>query len=129
MEMLTLEMAYLLLLPVAYYGTSHLANKLFNMTSEYVLEKETLEDNSESLLAAVLPILEKHENMEEDHIAFRSKQLVEQGVDSLKYCSTSIKEHWFQRNYHNENQRLQMLQNELERRLRLFLLVVKSTRD
>lgn len=127
--MVNLEMAYLLLLPVAYYGTSHLANKLFNMTSEYVLEKETLEDNSESLLAAVLPILEKHKNMKEDHIAFRSKQLVEEGVDSLRYCSKTTKEHWFQRNYHSENERLRMLQNELERRLRLFLLVVKSTQD
>lgn len=120
-------MAYLLLLPVAYYGTSRLANKLFNMTSEYVLEKETLEDNSESLLAAVIPILEKYKCMKEDHIAFRSKQLVEQGVDSLRYCSTTTKEHWFQRNYHYENERLRTLQNELERRLRLFLLVVNST--
>jgi len=120
-------MAYLLLLPVVYYGTSHLANKLFNMTSEYVLENEILEDNSESLLEATLSILEKHKKMKETNVAFRSKELVEEAVDSLRYCSTITHEQWFKRNYNAENKRLQMLQNELERRLRLFLLVVKST--
>ena len=122
-------MAYLLILPVAYYGTSHLANKLFNMTSEYVLEKESLQDDSEALMTAVMTILEKYKDMDESHAAFRSKELVEEGVDSLRYMSKTTKEHWFQRNYHEENKRLKSLQDELERRLRLFLLVVKSTLD
>ena len=64
-------MAYLLILPVAYYGTSHLANKLFNMTSEYVLEKESLQDDSEALMTAVMTILEKYKDMDESHAAFQ----------------------------------------------------------
>ena len=118
-------MAYLLLVPVAYYGTKQIADKIFSMTSEYVLQKENLQDDSEALVTAVTSILEKYEDMEEDHAAFKSKVLVEQAVDSLTYTSKTISEHWFQRNYHYENQQLKHLQEELERRLRLFLLITQ----
>ena len=119
-------MAYLLFIPVVYYGTSHIANKIFNMTSDYVLESEELHDDSNALLTAVTSVLEKYKDMKESHPAFKSKILVEEGVDSLKYMSKTTKEHWYQRNYHHENMHLQRLQSELERRLRLFLLVVKD---
>ena len=118
-------MAYFLLLPVAYYGTSHIANKIFNMTSDYVLEKETLQDDSEALLIAAMTVLEKYKDMDDDHPAHASKLLVEDGINSLRYMSNTTKEHWFQRNYHHENVRLKHLQTELERRLRLFLMVAK----
>ena len=119
-------MAYLLLLPVAYYGTKQIADKMFSMTSEYVLQKENLQDDSEALITAVMSILEKYKDMEEQHPAFKSKVLVEEAVDSLKYTSTTTKEHWFQRNYKYENQQLKHLQEELERRLRLFLLITQG---
>lgn len=118
-------MAYLLLLPVAYYGTKRIADKMFSMTSEYVLQKENLHDDSEALITAVKSILEKYTDMEEEHPAFKSKVLVEQAVDSLDYMSTTTSEHWFQRNYHYENKQLKHLQEELERRLRLFLLITQ----
>ena len=38
-------MAYLLLLPVAYYGTKRIADKMFSMTSDYVLQKENLHED------------------------------------------------------------------------------------
>ena len=117
-------MAYLLFIPVVYYGTSHIANKIFSMTSDYVLESEILHDDSEAIVTAAKSILKKYRDMEEDHPAFPNKVLVEDGVDSLEYASKSTKEKWFQRNYHTENLTLQRLQNDLERRLRLFLLVV-----
>lgn len=120
-------MAYLLFIPVVYYGTSHLANKFFNMTSDYVLESEVLHDDSKALITAAKVILKKHSSMEEDHPAFQSKLLVEEGVDSLEYASNTIREKWFQRNYHNENEMLIRLQADLERRLRLFLMVVNDT--
>lgn len=117
-------MAYLLFIPVVYYGTSHVANKLFSMTSDYVLESEELHDDSDALLTAVTSVLNRYKNMKTSHPAYKSKVLVEEGVDSLKYMSKSTKERWYQRNYHNENLKLKRLQDELERRLRLFLLVV-----
>ena len=119
-------MAYLLFIPVVYYGTSHIANKIFSITSDYVLESEELHDDSSALLTAVTSVLSKYKGMKKNHPAFKSKVLVEQGVDSLKYMSKTTKEHWYQRNYHHENAHLQRLQGELERRLRLFLLVVKE---
>ena len=119
-------MAYLLFIPVVYYGTSHVANKIFSMTSDYVLESEELHDDSSALLTAVISVLEKYKDMKQDHPAFKSKVLVEEGADSLKYMSKTTKEHWYQRNYHNENVKLKRLQTDLERRLRLFLLVVKD---
>ena len=64
--------------------------------------------------------------MKETHRAFKSKVLVEEGVGSLMYMSKSTKERWYQRNYHQENAKLKRLQDELERRLRLFLMVVKD---
>lgn len=118
-------MAYLLLVPVAYYGTKKIADKLFNMTSEYMLQKENLKDDSEALLVAAMSILEKHKDVNEEHPAFKSKVLVEEAVDSLKYASDTTKEQWFQRNYHYENQKLKHLQDELERRLRLLLMVTR----
>lgn len=119
-------MAYLLFIPVVYYGTSHIANKVFNITSDYVLESETLHDDSEALLTAAKSILQKFRHVDEKHPAFHSKQLVEEGLDSLQYASKTTKERWFQRNYHHENQMLQRVQSDLERRLRLFLMVVKD---
>ena len=119
-------MAYLLFIPVVYYGTSHVANKLFSITSDYVLESEELHDDSDALLTAVTSVLKRYKDMEESHPAFKSKVLVEEGVDSLKYMSKTTTERWYQRNYHNENAKLKRLQDELERRLRLFLLVVKD---
>ena len=97
------------------------------MTSDYVLESEVLHDDSKALLAATNTILKKYTEMSEDHPAYTSKKLVEEGVDSLEYASKSTKQRWFQRNYHHENQMLQRLQSDLERRLRLFLMVVKDT--
>ena len=120
-------MAYLLFIPVVYYGTSHLANKIFNMTSDYVLESETLHDDSAAILVAAKSILKKYKDINDDHPAFKSKVLVEEGLDSLEYVSTSTKEKWFQRNYHHENEMLKRVQSDLERRLRLFLMVVKDT--
>ena len=119
-------MAYLLFIPVIYYGTSHVANKIFNITSDYVLECEELHDESSALITAVKSVLKKYKDMNESHPAFESKVLVEEGVDSLLYMSKSTKERWYQRNYHQENAKLKRLQDELERRLRLFLLVVKD---
>lgn len=119
-------MAYLLFIPVVYYGTSHVANKIFNMTSDYVLESEELHDDSDALLTAVTSVLKRYKDMKKSHPAFKSKVLVEEGVDSLLYMSKSTKERWYQRNYHHENTKLRRLQDELERRLRLFLLVVKE---
>jgi hypothetical protein len=118
-------MAYLLLLPVAYYGTQHFANKIFNMTSDYVLEHENLKDESEALIVAVSTVLEKYIDMKQTHPAYKSKILVEDGIDSLIYTSKSTKEKWYRRNYREENKKLKQLQNELERRLRLFLMIVK----
>lgn len=118
-------MAYLLLLPVAYYSTQHFANKIFNMTSDYVLESEALRDESRALVVAVTSVLAKYKDMDEKHPAFKSKVLVEEGIDSLNYMSNTTREKWFQKNYHAENVKLKHLQEELERRLRLFLLVVK----
>jgi hypothetical protein len=119
-------MAYLLFIPVVYYGTSHVANKIFNMTSDYVLESEELHDDSDALLTAVTSVLKRYKKMKESHPAYKSKLLVEEGMDSLKYMSKTTKERWYQRNYHHENAKLKRLQDELERRLRLFLLVVKD---
>ena len=119
-------MAYLLFIPVVYYGTSHVANKIFSMTSNYVLEREELHDDSNALITAVVSVLEKYKDMDESHSAFKSKVMVEEGVDSLTYMSKSTKEHWYQRNYKEENIKLKRLQDELERRLRLFLLVVRD---
>jgi len=119
-------MAYLLFIPVVYYGTSHVANKLFSITSDYVLEREELHDDSDALLTAVTSVLERYKNMKESNPAFNSKVLVEEGMDSLKYMSNTTKERWYQRNYNNENSKLKRLQDELERRLRLFLLVTRG---
>lgn len=116
-------MAYLLAIPLIYYGTSHVANKLLDMTSSYVLQNETLHDDSKALLTAASSILEKYRDMPETHSAFGNKVLVEQGVDSLQYASSSTENKWFKRNYHFENILLERLQNDLERRLRLFMLV------
>ena len=124
-DMCLFKMAYLLLLPVAYYGTQHFANKIFNMTSDYVLEHESLKDESEALIVAVTTVLEKYMDMEQTHPAYKSKMLVEDGIDSLMYMSKSTKEKWYRRNYREENKKLKQLQNELERRLRLFLMIVK----
>jgi hypothetical protein len=94
------------------------------MTSDYVLESEDLVDDSESLLTAVRVVLKKHRHVKENHPAFKSKVLVEEGVDTLQYASKTMREKWFRRNYHRENMKLRRLQDELERRLRLFLMVV-----
>jgi hypothetical protein len=119
-------MAYLLFIPVVYYGTSHVANKIFSITSDYVLESEELHDDSDALLTAVTSVLKRYKNMKKAHPAYQSKVLVEEGMDSLKYMSKTTKERWYQRNYHHENAKLKRLQDELERRLRLFLLVAKD---
>ena len=119
-------MAYLLFIPVVYYGTSHVANKLFSITSDYVLESEELHDDSDALLTAVTSVLERYKDMKESHPAFNSKVLVEECMDSLMYMSKTTNERWYQRNYHNENSKLKRLQDELERRLRLFLLVTRG---
>ena len=118
-------MAYLLLLPVAYYTTQHVANKVFNSTYDYVVEREALRDESKALLVAVTSFLEKYKDLDENHPAFASKVLVEDAVDSLTYVSTTTRESWYKNNYHAENIKLKNLQDELEKRLRLFLLVVK----
>lgn len=118
------KMAYLLAIPLIYYGTSHVANKILDMTSSYVLKNESLHDDSEALLTAAMSILKKYKDMGDDHPAFANKVLVEQGVDSLQYASRSTENKWFKRNYHTENILLQRLQNDLERRIRLFMLVV-----
>ena len=117
-------MAYLLALPVIYYGTAHVANKILNISSDYFLESECLHDDSQAILAAALSILYKYRAMEQDHPAYKNKILVEEGMDSLEYASKNIKERWFKRNYATDNIVLQRLQDDLERRLRLFLLVV-----
>ena len=119
-------MAYLLAIPVIYYGTSHLASKILDISTNYVLKNECLHDDSEALILAVTSILHKYEDMEEEHPAFRNKLLVEEGIDSLQYASSSTENKWFKRNYHEENASLERLQNDLERRLRLFLLVVNN---
>lgn len=117
-------MSYLLALPVIYYGTSHIANRILNISSNYFLESECLHDDSKAILTAAISILQKYNDMKETHPAFENKMLVEEGVDSLEYASTSTKQKWFKRNYHSDNISLQRLQNDLERRLRLFLLIV-----
>ena len=117
-------MAYFIAIPLIYYGTSHVANKLLDITSSYVLQNESLHDDSKALLTAAVSILEKYKDMEETHPGFQNKVLVEQGVDSLQYASSSTENKWFKRNYHTENMLLSRLQNDLERRLRLFMLVV-----
>lgn len=119
-------MAYLLLLPVAYYSTQHVANKLFNLTTDYVLEREALRDESKALLVAATSVLCQYKDMDEDDPAFQSKVLVEDAIDSLKYVSDTTREKWFKANYSAENSKLCKLQNELEKRLRLFLLVVNT---
>lgn len=119
-------MAYLLLVPVAYYGTSKIANKIFDMTSDLMLHSEELRDNSAALLQAAKTVLYKHRNMGEKHPAFKNKTLVEEGVLSLEYETQTVKQVWFVRNYHDQNKKLERLQGELERRLRLFLMVVKA---
>jgi len=119
-------MAYLLAIPLIYYGTSHVASKILDMSSNYVLKNECLHDDSEALLLAVTSILKKYKNMKEEHPAYKNKLLVEEGIDSLQYASTTTENKWFKRNYHEENASLERLQNDLERRLRLFLLVVNE---
>lgn len=116
-------MAYLLLVPVVYYGTSRVASKIFDMTSDLVLHSEELRDNSDALITAAKTVLKKFRDMKEQHAAFASKVLVEEAVDSLLYESQSVKQVWFQRNYHEQNEKLERLQAELERRLRLFVMV------
>lgn len=119
-------MAYLLAIPVIYYGTSHLANKLLDISSSYVLDNEVLHDDSKAILTAAVTILKKYEDLGDEHPAFASKCLVEEGVDSLEYASKTTSTKWYQKNYSSENALLQRLQNDLERRLRLFMLVVKQ---
>jgi hypothetical protein len=119
-------MAYLLAIPVIYYGTSHVASKILDISSSYVLKNELLHDDSEALLLAVTSILRKYKNMDNNHAAFKNKLLVEEGIDSLEYASKSTSSTWYKRNYAEENALLQRLQNDLERRLRLFLLVVNE---
>jgi len=117
-------MAYLLAIPLIYYGTSHVANKLLDISSSYVLDNEVLHDDSKAILTAAVTILQKYEELDEEHPAFPSKCLVEEGVDSLEYASKSTTSRWYKKNYAAENALLQRLQNDLERRLRLFMLVV-----
>ena len=117
-------MAYLLAIPILYYGTSHIASRILDLGSNYVLKNETLHDDSEALLLAAMSILERHKDMDNTNSAFKNKMLVEDGVDSLKYASSSTETQWYKKNYHAENLLLERLQNDLERRLRLFLLVV-----
>jgi len=119
-------MAYLLAIPVIYYGTSHLANKLLDISSSYVLQNEVLHDDSQAILTAATSILKKYKDMREDHSAFSSKSLVEEGVDSLEYASKTTASKWYKKNYSAENALLQRLQNDLERRLRLFMLVINE---
>ena len=119
-------MAYLLAIPVIYYGTSHVANKLLDMSSNYVLQNEVLHDDSKAILTAAMSILKKYQDMDEEHPAFDSKCLVEEGADSLQYASKTTASKWYKRNYHAENALLQRLQDDLERRLRLFMLVVNE---
>ena len=61
-------MAYLLFIPVIYYGTSHVANKIFNITSDYVLECEELHDESSALITAVKSVLKKYKDMNENSV-------------------------------------------------------------
>ena len=119
-------MAYLLAIPLIYYGTTHVANKILDYSANYVLKNETLHDDSEALLTATVSILKKYKHMKKSNVAFKNKVLVEDGVDSLRYASSSTEQNWLKRNYHSENILLERLQNDLERRLRLFLLVVKT---
>ena len=119
-------MAYLLAIPVIYYGTSHIANKLLDMSSNYVLQNEMLHDDSQAILTAAMSIIKKYKDMDDEHPAFASKCLVEEGVDSLEYASKTTSTKWFKRNYAAENAALQRLQSDLERRLRLFVLVVNE---
>ena len=119
-------MAYILAIPIIYYDTSHIASKILDISSNYVLKNEVLHDNSEALLLAVTSILHKYKNMKEENPAYKNKLLVEDGIDSLQYASSTTENKWFKRNYHEENACLERLQNDLERRLRLFLLVVKE---
>jgi len=118
------KMAYLLAIPVLYYTTSRFANKIFDITSDYVLNMEELESDSQALLTATKTVLQKYKGMKESHPAFKSKILVENAVDSLVYFSDTTNASWFRRNYAAENARFRKLRNELEHRLRLFLLVV-----
>jgi len=99
------------------------------MTSNYVLQNESLHDDSQALLTAAMSILKKYKDMPEDHPAFPNKVLVEEGVDSLQYASKSTESKWFKRNYSAENILLQRLQNDLERRLRLFMLVANIEKE
>lgn len=119
-------MAYLIALPVIYYGTSHIASKILDISSNYVLKNECLHDDSQALILAVTSILRKYKDMSDEHPAFKNKLLVEDGIDSLQYASSTTGNRWFKRNYHYENALLERLQNDLERRLRLFLLVVNE---
>lgn len=119
-------MAYLLALPIIYYGTSAIASKILDLGSNYVLKNETLHDDSEALLLAAITILQKYKNMDASNGAFKNKLLLEDGVDSLKYASSTTETQWYKKNYHKENVLLERLQNDLERRLRLFLLVVEK---
>lgn len=122
-------MAYLLAIPLIYYGTSHVATKILDMTSNYMLQNESLHDDSEALLTAATSVLKKYKNMEETHAAFQNKCLVENGIDSLQYASRSTERKWFKKNYHAENILLNRLQTDLERRLRLFILVLNMEKQ
>jgi len=119
-------MAYLLAIPVLYYGTSHLANKLLDVSSSYVLDNEVLHDDSKAILTAAVALLKKYKDLSDEHPAYPSKCLVEDGIDSLEYASKTTSTKWYQKNYSSENALLQRLQNDLERRLRLFMLVINE---
>ena len=111
---------------MAYYGTSKIANKIFDMTSDFMLHSEELRDNSAALLQAAKTVLFKYRHMDEESAAYKSKVLVAEAVLSLEYETQSVKQVWFVRNYHEQNKKLERLQGELERRLRLFIMVVKA---
>ena len=115
-------MAYLLAIPVVYYGSSFIANKTMDALSVYVVDTEELVDESEAILKTATSVLKSHKDMLESHEAYVAKTYVEQGVDALQYMSDSVKRRksLFKRSFKKENKKLRKLQDELERRLRLF---------
>ena len=118
-------MAYLLALPVIYYGTNYMAKKTMDTISTYLVEHDDLHDTSDAVLAAAVSLLKRHRHMKETHDAFVAKTYVEQGVDALEYMRKKVtsKKSIFKRSYKKENENIRELQDELERRLRLFHIV------
>lgn len=115
-------MAYLLAIPFVYYGSSYIANKTIDALSVYMVDTEDLMDESDAILATAKSVLHSHKDMPETHEAFIAKTFVEEGVDALQYTSdyAKRKKSIFKRSYRKENLKIRKLQDDLERRLRLF---------